>query len=163
MLHSKVLNLNGTFFKAAKSSLLDSIIISNCVWSNGKGLLFNLNEESDKKGYYNVEKMKLSNNTIVNHNGSLLTILRSGKDESTLGPLVQIENNQFNHIASGNLPFILLNGVQESLIKNNNFNDCNASGNSIEYKDEVRAAHVLIKNKLEHSGIILKNDYVTIK
>ena len=163
MQQSKVLNLNGTFFKAAKSSLLDSIIISNCIWSNGNGLLFNLNEESDKKGYYNVEKMKMSNNTISNHNGSLLTILRSGKDESTLGPLVQIENNQFDHIVSGKLPFILLNGVQESLIKNNNFNDCNASGNSIEYKDEVRAAHFLIKNKLEHSGIVLKNDYVTIK
>ena len=163
MQQSTVLNLNGTFFKAAKFSLLDSIVISNCIWSNGKGMLFSLNEESDKKGYYNVEKMKMSNNAISNHNGSLLTILRSGKDESTLGPLVQIENNQFNQIVSGNLPFILLNGVQESMIKNNNFNNCNPTSKIIEYKDEVRAAHFLIKNKIEQSGTILKNDYVTFK
>lgn len=156
-----VKNYDGTFLQASKSSLMDSIVIRNCNWSNGNGILFNLNNEVDKKGYYNVEKMKFSNNTIINHHGSLMSILRSGKDESTLGPFVQIENNSFNHIESSKIPFILLNGVQQSIIHQNNFNDCNPISKLIEYNDEVRAAHMLIKNKITNSGAILKNDYVT--
>jgi poly(beta-D-mannuronate) lyase len=156
-------NFNGTFLKASKSSLLDSIFISNSNWSNGKGTLLNLYDEKDNKGYYNVEKMTISNNTISNHTGPLLAILRSGKDESTLGPLVQIKNNTFNQIASDNAPFILLNGVQQSLIQNNRFNNCNPTNKLIEYIDEVRAAHALTSNQFEQSGTIIKNNYVTQK
>jgi poly(beta-D-mannuronate) lyase len=163
MQHCSVSNFNGTFFKASKSSLLDHILIDHCNWSNGKGMLFDLNEEKDNKGYYNVEKMTIKNNTISNHYGPLLTILRSGKDESTLGPLVQIENNTFNQIVSDNAPFILLNGVQQSIVKNNLFDHCNPANKIIEYKDEVRAAHAFTKNKLAQSGSIISNNYVTQK
>jgi hypothetical protein len=107
--------------------------------------------------------MTISNNTISNHTGPLLAILRSGKDESTLGPLVQIKNNTFNQIASDNAPFILLNGVQQSLIQNNRFNNCNPTNKLIEYIDEVRAAHALTSNQFEQSGTIIKNNYVTQK
>jgi poly(beta-D-mannuronate) lyase len=163
MQYSSISNFNGTFYKAAKSSLLDSIFISNSNWSNGKGILFNLYDEKDNKGYYNVEKMTISNNNISNHTGPLLAILRSGKDESTLGPLVEIKNNTFNQIASDNAPFILLNGVQQSLIQNNRFNNCNPTNKLIEYKDEVRAAHSLTSNQFEQSGTIIQNNYVTKK
>jgi poly(beta-D-mannuronate) lyase len=90
MEHCSVSNFNGTFLKASKTSLLDSIIISNSNWSNNKGTILNLYDEKDNKGYYNVENMSIANNTISNHTGPLLSILRSGKDESTLGPFVQI-------------------------------------------------------------------------
>jgi poly(beta-D-mannuronate) lyase len=163
MQNCTISNFNGTFLKASKSSLLDSVFISNCNWSNGKGILLNLYDEKDNKGYYNVEKMTISNNTISNHTGPLLAILRSGKDESTLGPLVQINNNTFNQIASDNAPFILLNGVQQSLIQNNRFNNCNPTNKLIEYLDEVRAAHTLSSNQFEQSGTIIKNNYVTQK
>jgi poly(beta-D-mannuronate) lyase len=163
MQYSSISNFNGTFYKAAKSSLLDSIFVSNSNWSNGKGILFNLYDEKDNKGYYNVEKMTISNNNISNHTGPLLAILRSGKDESTLGPLVEIKNNTFNQIASDNAPFILLNGVQQSLIQNNRFNNCNPTNKLIEYKDEVRAAHSLTSNQFEQSGTIIQNNYVTKK
>jgi poly(beta-D-mannuronate) lyase len=163
MEHCSVSNFKGTFLKASKSSLLDSIIISNSNWSNGKGTILNLYDEKDNKGYYNVEKMSVSNNTISNHTGPLLSILRSGKDESTLGPLVAIKNNTFNEISSDNAPFILLNGVQQSLITNNTFNQCNPSSKLIEYIDEVRAAHSLTNNTFEKSGIVIKNNYVTQK
>ena len=163
MQHCTVSNFNGAFFNASKSSLLDYISIDHCNWSNGKGILFNLYEEKDNKGYYNVEQLKITNNTVSNHNGPFLAILRSGKDESTLGPLVQIENNRFNQIASENAPFILLYGVQQSMIKNNIFDHCNPSNKLIEYKDEVRAAHILTKNKIVQSGAIFKNNYVTQK
>ncbi len=163
MQHCTFSNYNGTFFFASKSSLLDSIIVNNCELSKGEGVIFNLYEEDDKKGYYNVEKMKISKSTITSHKGPLLAILRSGKDESTLGPLVEIKDNKFKQMEAGNLPLILLNGVQQSFIKNNVFDNCNASTKIIEYKDEVRAAHVLSKNILEHSGTVIKNEYVVDK
>jgi poly(beta-D-mannuronate) lyase len=163
MQQSTISNFNGTFLKAAKSSLLDSIIISDCSLLNGNGLLFDLYDENDKKGYYNVEKMKISNNIISNHTGPILAVLRSGKDESTLGPLVEIMNNKFINIKDEAKSLILLNGVQQSFIEKNSFDNCNPSHTTIEYKDEVRAAHVFSQNKIENSGTISKNEYVVIK
>jgi poly(beta-D-mannuronate) lyase len=156
-------NLNGTFFNAAKSSLLDSIIAKNNLWSKGSGPIFYLYDEADKKGYYNVEKMKLSNNSISNHKGSLVSIIRSGKDESTIGPLVEIDNNKFKNLEDSKTPLILLYGVQQSFISNNIFNNCNPNQKIIEYKDEVRAAHILSKNILAQSGTISENEYVKYK
>lgn len=163
MQNCTIQNLTGTFFYAAKSSLLDSIIIMNCSWLNGNGSLFNLYQEEDKKGYYNVERMKFSNNNITNHTGSILAMLRSGKDESTLGPWVEIANNKFTNIKADSKPLLLLSGIQKTFIENNSFNNCNPAYTIIEYKDEVRAAHVLSKNTIENSGTIIKNEYVTNK
>ena len=156
-------NLKGTLLKTAKSSLLDSIQVSNCSLLNGSGLLFDLYDENDKKGYYNVEKMMLVHNNISNHAGALLAVLRSGKDESTLGPLVQIINNKFISIKDEANSLILLNGVQQSFIENNTFIDCNSNFKAIEYRDEVRAAHILLNNKFIKSGGISKNEFVVTK
>jgi poly(beta-D-mannuronate) lyase len=158
-----VTNYNGTFFHASKSSLLDSIIVKNNNWSMGSGPLFYLYDEADKKGYYNVEKLKFSNNSILNHKGSVLSVMRSGKDESTLGPLVEIDNNKFKNLEDSKAPLILFYGVQKSFIRNNVFNNCNPHQKIIEYKDEVRAAHMLTKNILEQSGTIAENEYVKYK
>jgi len=163
MQNCSINNFKGAFFKATKSSLLDSIVVNNCVWTNGNGILFNLYDETDKKGYYNVEKMIFSNNSILNHNGAIIAILRSGTDESTLGPLLKIINNKFTSITDNSNPLLLLNGVQQSLIEKNTFTNCNSTSKMIEYIDEVRAMHFLSKNILENCGIILKNEYVMNK
>ena len=163
MKNCSITNLNASVLKAAKSSLLDSIIISNNSFVNGKGLLFDLYSEDDRKGYYNVEKLSMVNNEISNHTGTILSMLRSGKDESTLGPLVKITSNQFKDISDDKKPLILLNGVQQTFIEMNTFYNCNKNAKIIEYKDEVRAAHILSKNKLENSGVIIKNEFVETK
>ena len=119
--------------------------------------------EKNKKGYYNVESMRMANNSISNHTGPILAILRSGKDESTLGPLVQVVANKFTNIKDESNSLLLLNGVQNSIVQNNIFNNCNPTNKTIEYKDEVRASHILLKNTFEKSGGIVKNEYVLIK
>lgn len=156
-------NLQGTLLKTAKSSLLDSILISNCSITNGHGLVFDLYEEDDKKGYYNVEKMKMINNSFSNHDGPILAVLRSGKDESTMGPWIEILHNTFTNITANEKPLILLNGVQHSFMEQNIFNNCNNSHQLIDYKDEVRAAHLLFKNTITNSGSISKNEWVELK
>lgn len=54
--------LNGSFFRAAKTSVADSIIITNNLFQNTNGTMFVFDEEDDKKGYYNVENLRISFN-----------------------------------------------------------------------------------------------------
>jgi uncharacterized protein with NAD-binding domain and iron-sulfur cluster len=63
--------------------------------------------------------MKFSNNNITNHTGSILAMLRSGKDESTLGPWVEIANNKFTNIKADSKPLLLLSGIQKTFIEKN--------------------------------------------
>ena len=164
MISCNILNSTGIFFNAAKSSIADSIVIRKCTFSKGQRSLFKLNAETDKKGYYNVEHFLMISNSVKNYNGQVLTLLRSGKDESTMGPIVLLNNNRFINSNSGKnaSPIIALDGVQRSFIENNHFTNCSEGGILVNYKDEVRADHFFKKNTLIKSGEIITDKYVTI-
>jgi poly(beta-D-mannuronate) lyase len=155
-------NLNGTFISASKSSVSDSIIIHNSNFSNGNGLLFNFMAETDKKGYYNVEKLIISNSSFNNHTGQMLAMLRGGNDESTMGPDLRFANNKITNCNTTNgEPFIHIYGTQTSLIKNNQFTKCNEGQTMILIEDAVKAKHQLINNVISGSGKIVSNKYAT--
>lgn len=161
----RLTNLNNGFLKVTKTSVFDSIIVSKCTFTNSKGALFSLNEENDKKGYYNVEHLVMKENNIKNHIGPLLILLRSGNDESTMGPTLQFINNKISTTKAGenNVPLIALTGVQKSTIENNTFSNCHESNILIEYKDFLRATHFLQHNFSKNSGTIESNKYVLAK
>lgn len=151
----------GTLFTAALSSISDHITISNCIFNNNKGELFSFETETGNKGYYNVEKLNINNNTITNHEGKLLTMLRSGKDESTMGPSLIFSGNKISNCYSGNnSTMIQLFGTQYSAIENNFFTHCNPGKILIEYQDAVRAVHHLSNNKIVSSGKVIENKFV---
>jgi poly(beta-D-mannuronate) lyase len=156
-----ITNANKIFFKAAKSSVCDSIVVTNCTFLNNKEILFKLDDETDKKGYYNVEKLKI-NNCIFNQNkAQFLTILRGGNDESTMGPSLTFSNNKVtNSNTENNLPLIDMNGAQVSFLENNNFLNCNTAKNLVRYQDAVKAVHIFKKNVLNNSGEIVTNKFV---
>ena len=157
-------NIKGTFFCAAVSSVADSIIITNNSFTNGRGDLFKFTEETDKKGYYNVEKLKITNNSIVNMNGQLLSMIRTGNDESTMGPLLLFSNNKItNCFTEKEEALINLYGTQRSFIEGNSFTKSNEGKILIQYTDKVRAVHILDNNKITGSGKIEPNKFVTIK
>ena len=90
-------NLNsrkGFFFYASKSSMADSVIVTNSIFRNNVASLFDFTSEVEKKGICTVERMNISNNRFENQQGTLLDMLRNGVDESTLGPLLIFSNNQ---------------------------------------------------------------------
>jgi len=153
---------NGSFFRAVKSNVLDSIIISNNSFSNTSGLLFDFVNENDKKGYYNVEKLIIKNNHFDSHRGQLLGILRGGNDESTMGPYLLFEGNALTGVGLGygNTPLIWLYGVQRSIIQKNNFKNSNPEGPVILYEDAVRADHLLRGNVFFGSGGVVKDKFV---
>jgi poly(beta-D-mannuronate) lyase len=149
------------FFYASKSTLADSVLINNCSLSNlANG--FSFADEKENKGYYNVEKIKITNSKFAGTNGILLNLYRGGSDESTLGPDLLFFNNVLSNCNTekgGSL--INLTGVQKSKVENNSFNNCNSSSSVISYKDSSRALHILRNNKIFHSGSVHKNSFVT--
>ena len=147
------------FFNAAKATVLDSIIITNNTFTDNKGMLFNFSHELDKKGYYNVEKLVITNNTITEHKGQILTMQRTGNDESTMGPNLNFSNNKLTDCKSDE-PLIHLYGTQVSAIANNSFTNCNAGKTLILFEDIVRAAHSFRSNSITNSGKVVEDPFV---
>jgi poly(beta-D-mannuronate) lyase len=79
-------NLNGSFFTASKSAVAASIVVAGCTFNNLKGLIFNFTNETNQKGYYNVEKISILNCRFTNCSGQIISMVRGGNDESTMGP-----------------------------------------------------------------------------
>lgn len=154
-------NANQPFFNAPKSSVLDSMLVKNNGFSNFKGTLFNFGNENDNKGYYNVEHLFINNNTFENGEGQLLTMLRSGKDESTMGPFMYFKNNTINNLQTkDNTSLIYLFGTQNSWITENTISNANSGKQLVIYEDAVKAKHIIENNTIQASGSVIKNKYV---
>jgi poly(beta-D-mannuronate) lyase len=157
--NSQFSNLNGIFFNAFKSSVSDSIIISNCTFIHSKGNLFYFANEINNKGYYNVENIKIINNKFLNGSGQILNMLRGGNDESTMGPYLVFSKNSIENYVSDN-PLIHLLGTQRSLFEKNNFTNCNSGKTLIQIEDLVKAVHSLKNNRIIESGKVLTDRFV---
>jgi poly(beta-D-mannuronate) lyase len=162
MKHCSVANLKNNFFTAAKSSVSDSIIITNVSFNNISGTIFSLANETDKKGYYNTEQIKITNSNFINNKGQLLTIVRSGTDESTMGPRLYFINNTIsNCFAKNEESLIYIYGVQYSYIQKNTFTNCNTGKTVLLFEDAVRAWHQFTSNNITNSGKIAANKFVS--
>lgn len=156
----KIQGFTGTaILMAPKSSYLDNITIQNCAFENNKATLLSLKDEDENKGYYNAEKIIVTNNSFINHAGPLAVIYRGGNDESTMGPIFSFSSNKIVN-CSANEPLLGLFGVQQSNINNNMFTASNKSGNIIAYTDNTKAFHYQKNNSVNSSGAIQENKFV---
>ena len=157
---SKIQGFTGVaIVMAPKSSYLDKITIQNSVFENNKAALLSLKDEDDNKGYYNAERIVVTNNSFTNHTGQLATIYRGGNDESTMGPIFTFSNNKMlNCTANGAL--IELFGVQQSNVNNNAFTSSNIAGKTVAYTDNTKAFHYQKNNSIVNSGAIQENKFV---
>jgi len=154
-------NSKGIFFSAAKYSVADSIVIYNCSFVDCKGKLFDFTNETDNKGLYNVEKLKITNNRFRNCS-QILDMLRGGNDESTMGPWLIFSKNILDNCAAENeTALIHIFGTQRSDIEKNIFTNCNTGKTIIQYQDLVKAYHVIKNNKMISSGIVDTNKFVS--
>ena len=160
MLNVRATGFGGeAFFSASKHSIADSIIVRNSSFINNTCNLFDLQKENENVGYYNVERMIVSNCTITNNLGQLLNLYRGGKDESTMGPILTFKDNKIENCRSDK-ELISLFGVQQSYLTGNLFNNCNAGRTLISYKDNVRAVHYLSNNEYNNSGDVKTNEFL---
>jgi len=102
---SKVTNLdvNHTFdfLKVYKNTFADSIEILNTEMTNITGSILSLDKETDDLGIYNVENVSIKASKFTDIEGSIANIYRGGTDESTFGPIVVVEGNQFTNTGHG--------------------------------------------------------------
>jgi len=150
-----------SIFYAYKSMVADSIVFRYNTFAdnNCNGLI--MTEEKDNKGYYNAEKVIVSHNTFSFQSGTLLNIYRTGKDESTMGPLLIFSDNTLNKcFTESNVALLNLYGIQRSFIEMNKFTNCNKGKTLIHYEDWVRAIHNFRKNMLSNSGVVNTNQFV---
>lgn len=154
---------NGTFFNASKTSQLDSMVVSQNSFIGNKGNLFSFMNETDKKGYYNVERLFINNNKINNQQGQVLTMLRGGNDESTMGPMVWFNKNTLSNCNAGQSALIHYYGTQLSFEQNNTFINSNTGGILIKYEDVTKASHSFKSNKLQNSGKVEANSFTEVR
>lgn len=160
--NSHFANSGGTFFTAAVSSVADSIVVYNSTFSNCKGRIFDFTNETTNKGLYNVEILKITNSRFLNCSGQLLSMLRGGNDESTMGPYLIFSKNILNDCVTENdAALIHLFGTQRSLIEKNIFTNCNKEKSLVLFEDLVYAAHLLRNNKSISSGAIVVDKFVS--
>ena len=151
---------NNSFLKTGRSAYADSISIHQTTFSTNTTTLFCMNEEPEKKGYYNVEKLIINECVIENQRGMILGLYRTGVDESTMGPKLFFTNNRITN-SGYNDAMLDLFGVQESLLQGNQFTNVNFNNTIVRYTDNVRGKHLQQNNSLQKSGKIEENKFVT--
>lgn len=128
---SRVTNLdvNHTFdfLKVYKNTFADSIEILNTEMTNITGSILSLDKETEDLGIYNAENVSIKGSKFTDIQGSVANIYRGGTDESTFGPIVVVEGNEFTNTgldqrnkAAASLKF---HGVQKLYISNSNWNN----------------------------------------
>ena len=128
---SRVTNLdvNHTFdfLKVYKNTFANSIEILNTEMTNITGSILSLDKETEDLGIYNVENVTIRDSKFTDIEGSVANIYRGGTDESTFGPIVVVESNEFTNTGHGarnktgaSLKF---HGVQKLHISNSNWNN----------------------------------------
>ncbi len=158
--NSKISNLNNIIFlNAFRSSYASRINISRSTFFNNN-TLFKLTDEQEKKGFYNVEKMSVNRCQFINNKGQILGLIRTGNDESTMGPMLNFNDNIFMD-CNNEKELIYLEGVQFSNIANNYFIQSNLKKTTVKYMDIVRAKHLQKNNQFNNAGSIIENKFVT--
>lgn len=91
-------------------------------------------------------------------------MLRSGNDESTMGPFLILSDNKINNsYTEATKALIHLYGTQRSVISNNEFSSCNKGHSLMLFEDIVRARHQVQNNTINQSGKIVENEFVKLK
>ena len=113
-----------------KNTFSDSIVAKNCSFSDISGSVFSLDKEYEDLGIYNVETMKVENCLFENVQGAACNLYRGGGDESTFGPMLEIESCNFINVGQGSKnrsnASIKIHGVQYANFKNNSFENSKA-------------------------------------
>ena len=128
---SRVTNLdvNHTFdfLKVYKNTFANSIEILNSEMTNVTGSILSLDKETEDLGIYNVENVVIKGSTFRDIEGAVANIYRGGTDESTFGPIVVVEGNEFTNTGLGSrnkaAASLKFHGVQNLLVSDSSWSN----------------------------------------
>jgi poly(beta-D-mannuronate) lyase len=122
------LDVNHTFsvVRVYKSTFADSIVLRNSTFADVDGNVLALNEENEDIGIYNAENVVIEKCRFDNVSGTVLNLYRGGRDESTFGPMLLVDQCTFKDVGNGQRnkagASIAIHGVQVAHIQNSDFN-----------------------------------------
>ena len=123
------LDVNHSFevLKVYKNTFADSIVVRNSTFEKVSGSVLALNKETDDIGIYNAENVVIENCKFKEIGFAVLDLHRGGRDESTFGPMLKIDQCTFDKIGRDQRnktgASVTLHGVQIAEIQNNQFVD----------------------------------------
>ncbi|GJM35489.1 MAG: hypothetical protein DHS20C18_44900 [Saprospiraceae bacterium] len=124
------LDVNHSFevVQVYKNTFADSIVLRNSTFTNVSGSVLALDKETDDIGIYNAENVIIENCQFKEIGFAVLNLHRGGRDESTFGPMLKIDQCTFDKTGQDQRnktgASIVLHGVQIAQIQNNKFTDC---------------------------------------
>ena len=112
-------NRGFSIVSAAKGTFFDRVEVIGSQFKNVSGIPFKFDAETDDYGIYNVEYLIIQDSVFEDIGGSVASIYRGGRDESTFGPHAFVSDSAFQR-AGGNIePLLVLHGVQNMKLTNN--------------------------------------------
>lgn len=124
------LDVNHSFevIQVYKNTFADSIVLRNSTFAKVSGSVLALDKETDDIGIYNAENVIIENCQFKEIGFAVLNLHRGGRDESTFGPMLKIDQCAFDKVGHDQRnktdASIALYGVQIAQIQNNKFTDC---------------------------------------
>lgn len=128
---SKVTNLDINhsfdFLRVYRNTFADSISIENSEFENVTGSVLPLDKETDDLGVYNVENVRITGSSFTDIQGAVANVYRGGTDESTFGPIVVVNENEFSNVGLGSRnksnASLRFHGVQNLRISSSSWTD----------------------------------------
>lgn len=114
-----VVNRGFSILTAAKGTFFDRVEVRNSSFKNISGVAFKFDAETDDYGIYNVEYLIIRDSEFEDVSGSVASIYRGGRDESTFGPHAFISDTTFANVGAGAAPLAVLHGVQNMSLEGN--------------------------------------------
>ncbi|MEM9178203.1 MAG: chondroitinase-B domain-containing protein [Pseudomonadota bacterium] len=114
-----VVNRGFSVVTAAKGTFFDKVEVSDSRFENISGVAFKFDAETDDYGIYNVEYLIIRDSAFSDVRGSVASIYRGGRDESTFGPHAFITDSRFERVGAETAPLALLHGVQNMKLDGN--------------------------------------------
>lgn len=97
---------------AEKGTFFDKVAVSSSSFSDISGAAFKMDSETDDFGIYNIEHLLITDSQFSRVRGGAASIYRGGRDESTFGPLIEVETTSFEDIGARSGTTMKLHGVQ---------------------------------------------------
>jgi poly(beta-D-mannuronate) lyase len=123
------LDINHSFevLQVYKNTFADSIVLRNSTFQKVSGSVLALDKETDDIGIYNAENVIIENCRFEDIGFAVLDLHRGGRDESTFGPMLKIDECTFEDVGHDQRnktgASITLHGVQIALIQDSRFID----------------------------------------
>jgi len=137
---------------AEKGTFFDRIDVRESTFTNLSGPVFDLDSEKDDYGLYNAEYLDIADSTFENIGGSVASVYRGGRDESTFGPHVIVTGSTFSEVGTSGAPLLALHGVQYVRLEENSASDSNPASLVITTGNPAR---ILSGNSLPGSDAFL--------